>query len=69
MACRSTQRAEVAQQKLYSLLETHINKIPANTPEHEYATGFRLNLRIEIHKLDLATIRSVLYLSKELLQK
>lgn len=69
MACRSIQRAEEARQKLYNLLDTRINKIPVNTPEHEYATRFRLNLRIGIHKLDLATIRSVLDLSKELPQK
>lgn len=69
MACRSTQRAEEARQKLFNLLDTRINKIPANTPEHNYATEFRLNLRIEIHRLDLATIRSVLDLSKELPQK
>ena len=69
MACRSTQRAEEARQKLFNLLDTRINKIPANTPDHNYATEFRLNLRIDIHRLDLARTRSVLDLSKELPKK
>ncbi|KZT66193.1 hypothetical protein DAEQUDRAFT_695988 [Daedalea quercina L-15889] len=69
MACRSVQRAEEARQKLYNLLDTHINTIPSNTPEYDYATEFRMNVRLEIHRLDLSVIRSVLDFSKELLQK
>ncbi|TFY61320.1 hypothetical protein EVJ58_g4575 [Rhodofomes roseus] len=69
MACRSTQRAEEARQKLYNLLDTYLNSIPPNTPEHEYATDFRMNVRLEIHRLDLSVIRSVLEFSQEVSQK
>ncbi|KAI0945840.1 hypothetical protein AcV7_009969 [Taiwanofungus camphoratus] len=69
MACRDVGRAEAARTKLYGLLDAHIAKINNRTPSYHYAVEFRTNLQIQIHRLDLSDIHSVLHFGKEISQK
>ncbi|KAJ6510290.1 hypothetical protein C8R47DRAFT_1097447 [Mycena vitilis] len=59
MACRSTQRAEVARKELYEDLEAHIVRLRAASDYDGHADVFRRNLKIEIEYLDLAVLNSV----------
>ncbi|PCH42767.1 hypothetical protein WOLCODRAFT_102597 [Wolfiporia cocos MD-104 SS10] len=69
MACRDLQRAGAARAQLYGLLDTHIAKIPRGTKEHEYALEFQRNVALEIHRVDLSSVRSVFDFGKEVSQK
>ncbi|KAL7278441.1 hypothetical protein ACG7TL_007438 [Trametes sanguinea] len=59
MACRDAKRAQVAREKLYRLLDEHIAKL-TSPDAYSYAVAFRRNLRLDIERLDLSSVRSVL---------
>ncbi|OBZ68898.1 3-keto-steroid reductase [Grifola frondosa] len=50
MACRDLNRAEVAKTKLYVVLDDHIKKLPEGSSSREYATRYRANFRLAIHR-------------------
>ncbi|KAJ6627352.1 hypothetical protein B0H10DRAFT_2288447 [Mycena sp. CBHHK59/15] len=59
MACRSTQRAEVARKELYNDLDAHIAQLRTHSDYDGHADMFRRNLKIEIAYLDLAVLSTV----------
>ncbi|KAH7888093.1 NAD(P)-binding protein [Phlebopus sp. FC_14] len=68
LACRSRKRAEVARDKLYRLVDEHIERLK-NLPDYEgHAEVFRKNLDIVVHTIDLAHIRSVFRFADEISQ-
>lgn len=69
MACRNEARAEVARTKLLKSLDAHISKLRRSRADFEYATLFRQNVEIAIHKLDLSDIHSVFEFKNEVSQK
>jgi len=69
LACRNMKKAAFARTELYSRLDAHIKK-QRMLPDYDgHADSFRENLKIEIHYLDLAVIRSVFRFNAELSQK
>ncbi|KAF8211610.1 hypothetical protein K438DRAFT_1664401 [Mycena galopus ATCC 62051] len=65
MACRSTQRAEVARKELYQELDVYIAKLRAQPNYDGHADVFRRNLKIEVEYLDLAVLSSVFNFSAQ----
>ncbi|OSD03881.1 hypothetical protein PYCCODRAFT_1434279 [Trametes coccinea BRFM310] len=68
MACRDAKRAQVAREKLYRLLDEHIAKL-TSPDAYSYAVAFRRNLRLDIERLDLSSVRSVLEFGRAVNQK
>ena len=69
LACRNMKKAASARTELYSRLDAHIKKQRMLPGYDGHADSFRENLKIEIHYLDLAVIRSVFRFNAELSQK
>ncbi|KAJ7590820.1 hypothetical protein C8J56DRAFT_543925 [Mycena floridula] len=69
LACRNASRGAAAQKLLYSSLDAHIRKLSRSANYDGHADIFRRNLRIEVHILNLAILRSVLEFSQEISQK
>ncbi|KAI0820494.1 hypothetical protein BC628DRAFT_1422829 [Trametes gibbosa] len=69
MACRDPKRAQDARDKLYGLLDEHIAKIEPGTEERLYAVAFRKSVRLDVEKLDLSSVKSVLDFGKAVCQK
>lgn len=69
MACRSRKRAEEAKATLFKLLDAHIVKLKRSRDYDGHAAKFRENLRIEVHELDLAMLKSVTKFAEEIQQK
>ncbi|EIW56997.1 uncharacterized protein TRAVEDRAFT_73290 [Trametes versicolor FP-101664 SS1] len=69
MACRDPKRAQDAREKLYRLLDKHIATLKKGTQDHAYAVAFRSSVRLDIERLDLSSVRSVLEFSKAVTQK
>ncbi|KAI9061931.1 hypothetical protein FKP32DRAFT_1612868 [Trametes sanguinea] len=68
MACRDAKRAQVAREKLYRLLDEHIAKL-TNPSAYDYAVAFRRSLKLDIERLDLSSVRSVLVFGSAVSQK
>ncbi|CDO76590.1 hypothetical protein BN946_scf184868.g4 [Trametes cinnabarina] len=68
MACRDAKRAQVAREKLYRLLDEHISKLTTATA-YDSAVAFRRNVKLDIQKLDLSSVKSVLDFGKAISQK
>ena len=66
MACRSVKKAEVARESLLKKLDAHIIRQKQLAKYDGHAEHFRENLRIEIHRLDLAVIQSVFDFATEI---
>jgi len=61
MACRNMKRAEAARTKLLQWLDIHVSelqKLP--TYDKDYVRDFRVNFKVQINELDLASVASVL---------
>lgn len=69
MACRSVKKAELARQSLYNKLDAHIIRQKQLAEYDGHAEHFQENLRIEIHKLDLAVTQSVFDFAAEISTK
>ncbi|KAI0632626.1 hypothetical protein C8Q77DRAFT_1218157 [Trametes polyzona] len=69
MACRDAKRAQDARDKLYKLLDKHIAHLTPGSEEHAYANVFRKNVRLDIERLDLSTVKSVLEFGKAVAEK
>ncbi|CCM02120.1 uncharacterized protein FIBRA_04197 [Fibroporia radiculosa] len=69
LACRDTTRAENARAALYGLLDTYIAQIPRPSEDSVYASEFRKNLQLNIHRVDLSNTQSILRFGREISQK
>lgn len=69
MACRDPKRAQDAREKLYRLLDKHIATLKKGTEDHAYAVAFRSSVRLDIERLDLSSVKSVLDFGKAVTQK
>ena len=69
MACRSVKKAELARQSLYKKLDAHIIRQKQLAEYDGHAEHFQENLRIKIHKLDLAVTQSVFDFAAEISTK
>ncbi|KAI0351190.1 hypothetical protein OH77DRAFT_1429985 [Trametes cingulata] len=69
MACRDEKRARDARDKLFGLLDKHIASLRQGTDEHAYATTFRRHVRLDIERLDLSSVKSVLEFGRAVCQK
>ncbi|KAI0316123.1 hypothetical protein OF83DRAFT_1164480 [Amylostereum chailletii] len=68
MACRSTERAEAAKMELLQLFEEDVSQSELHKKDTQHVEDFRQNLELKIHKLDLASVQSVLHFADELKQ-
>ncbi|KAA1466053.1 NAD(P)-binding protein, partial [Dentipellis sp. KUC8613] len=66
MACRNAQRAEAARDKLLKTFEEDVQRRRHEPGHLAHAKKFRENLEIKIHKLDLASVQSVLEFGDEI---
>ncbi|KAG7093621.1 hypothetical protein E1B28_007285 [Marasmius oreades] len=66
LACRSKKRAEAAMEKLFTLLDEHIEKLKKRKGYDGHAEVFRKNLRLKFHELDLGMLSTVSKFSNEL---
>jgi 3-keto steroid reductase len=69
MACRSIKRAEISRKQLFRLLDEDIEAQKSEAGYNGYAKEFRSNLKIEIHCLDLASLKSIFGFCDELSRK
>lgn len=69
MACRDPKRAQDAREKLYRLLDKHIATLREGTEDHAYAVAFRSSVWLDIERLDLSSVKSVLDFGKAVAQK
>ncbi|CCL98834.1 uncharacterized protein FIBRA_00839 [Fibroporia radiculosa] len=69
LACRDKTRAENARAALYGLLDTHIAQIPRPSEANAYASEFRRNLLLQIHRVDLGNTQSILQFGREISEK
>ncbi|KAH7916119.1 NAD(P)-binding protein [Hygrophoropsis aurantiaca] len=69
LACRSKQRAEVAKEKLYKLVDDHIARLRTSPQYDGHADTFRSNLTIAVHTVDLSHIQSVFRFADEVSTK
>ncbi|KAI0035642.1 hypothetical protein K488DRAFT_18021, partial [Vararia minispora EC-137] len=59
MACRSIDRAKAARAKLFELFEKDVSRSKLHRNQRRVA-NFKQNIEIDIHRLDLASVQSVL---------
>ena len=60
MACRNRTRAEAARTKLLFWLEEQVNLLSNRPNDNGYARAFYSRCDVQIHELDLASMKSVL---------
>ena len=60
MACRNRTRAEAARTKLLSWLENQVNLLSSRPDDNGHARTFHSRCDVQIHELDLASMKSVL---------
>ena len=60
MACRNRTRAEAARTKLLLWLEGQVSLLSSRPDDNGHARAFHSQCNVQIHELDLASIKSVL---------
>ena len=63
LACRSTARADKARQDLLQILEEEVSTLRKDAEYDGHAELFAKNVKVAVHRVDLAEVKSVLCLA------